>query len=192
MAASGKETEIKLRAGSAVEAQQRIEAAGFVVARPRLFETNQLLDTPAGLLKSRGEVLRIRQCGGENILTYKGPAERGRHKSREEIETQAGDAAALLTVLARLGFAPTYRYEKFRTEFAHPGEHGVVTVDETPIGVFVEVEGHSDWIDKTASALGYSEKDYIIESYASLFRIYCVDNDLEVGTGMIYGKHLSV
>ena len=191
MASSGREIEIKLRAASAAEARERIEAAGFVEARPRVFETNQLLDTPAGLLRSRGEVLRIRQSGGQTILTYKGPAERGRHKSREEVETQVGDAAALLTILAKLEFEPTYRYEKFRTEFARPGEHGVVTVDETPIGAFLEVEGHSDWIDKAASALGYFEKDYIIESYATLYRIYCADNGHEVGAGMIYGEHLS-
>ena len=191
MAASGRETEIKLRLASPAEARERIAAAGFVESSPRVFETNQLLDTPAGLLRSRGQVLRIRQTGGQTILTYKGPAERGRHKSREEIETHAGDATAILTILGRLGFEPTYRYEKFRTEFVRPGEHGVVTVDETPIGAFIEVEGHSDWIDKTASALGYSENDYVIESYATLFRIYCLENGLEVGAGMIYGEHPS-
>ena len=191
MAASGRETEIKLRAASAAEARAGIEAAGFVEARARVFETNQLLDTPAGLLRSQGEVLRLRQCGGQTILTYKGPATRDRHKSREEIETPIAYAEALLTILARLGYEPTYRYEKFRTEFARPGEHGVVQVDETPIGTFVEVEGESEWIDRTAKQLGYSEKDYIVDSYATLFRRYCMDNCLEIGAGMIYGEHPS-
>ena len=191
MAASGRETEIKLRAASAAEARAGIEAAGFVEARARAFETNQLLDTPAGSLRSRGEVLRLRQCGGQTILTYKGPATRDRHKSREEIETHAGDAAALLAILARLGFEPTYRYEKFRTEFARPGEHGVAQVDETPIGAFIEVEGESEWIDRTAAQLGYSEADYIVDSYATLFRRYCIDNSIEAGAGMIYGERPS-
>ncbi len=191
MAASGTETEIKLRAASAAEARAGIEAAGFVEARARVFESNQLLDTPAGLLRSQGEVLRLRQCGGQPILTYKGPATRDRHKSREEIETPVDDAEALLTILARLGYEPAYRYEKFRTEVARPGEHGVAQVDETPIGTFIEVEGESEWIDRTAKQLGYSETDYIVDSYATLFRRYCMDNSLEIGAGMIYGEHPS-
>ena len=128
MAASGRETEIKLRVESAPEAAGRLAAAGFACSKPRVFEVNLLLDTPDARVRGRGEVLRVRECGGETILTYKGPASRERHKSREEIETHVGEAGAILTVMARLGYEPTYRYEKFRTEFARPGEPGVATV----------------------------------------------------------------
>jgi adenylate cyclase, class 2 len=138
--------------------------------------------------------LRVRERGGETILTYKGPVERDRHKSREELETEAGEAAALLAILAKLGFAPTYRYEKFRTEFARAQDeqHSVATVDETPIGVFCELEGPGDWIDSMASTLGFSEKDYINDSYSQLFRTYCREAGVPVGDGMVFqGEGLS-
>ncbi len=186
MAASGIETEIKLRADSAEHARQRIEAAGFEVIRPRVFEANLLLDDATGLLYARGEALRVRERGGETILTYKGPVERDRHKSREEIETHAADATALLAILARLGFTPGYRYEKFRTEFARPGESGVATIDETPIGTFIELEGDGDWIDAAAARLGFSEKDFMNDSYSALFRKYCQERQIEIGAGMIF------
>ena len=179
---SGKEIEIKLRAASVDDARQRIDAAGFEVSRARVFETNLLLDTEAGLLRTRGEALRVRERGGETILTYKGPVELGRHKSREELETAAGDANVILAILARLGFQAAYRYEKFRTEFTRRGEPGVVTLDETPIGVFIEIEGAGDWIDIVAGQLGFTEKDYINDSYLALFRRHCA----ETGAGMSF------
>jgi adenylate cyclase, class 2 len=190
VAIAGKEVEIKLRASSPEEAAARLHAAGFVLIRPRLFETNLLLDAGAGVLRSRGEALRVRECGGETILTYKGPSTVERHKSREEIETHADSAAALLSILSRLGFEPTYRYEKFRTEFARPGEPGIATVDETPIGVFMELEGDPDWIDRAADILGFSKTDFIIDSYAALFRRYCDEQSIALGAGMIYGDDL--
>jgi adenylate cyclase, class 2 len=189
--ASGTETEIKIRVASPGEARQRIEGAGFQVIRPRVFEVNLLLDTAGGALQAGGEALRVRERGGETILTYKGPVARDRHKSREEIETHAGEAAPLLAILARLGFQPTYRYEKFRTELARPGQTGVATVDETPIGNYIELEWDGDWIDATAALLGFSETDYINDSYSVIFRRYCQANKIEIGAGMIFGEHPS-
>lgn len=184
------ETEIKLRAASAAEATAKLTAAGFAVYRPRVFESNVLLDAADGRLYTRGEALRVRERGGETILTYKGPVQRDRHKSREEIETGAGEAAPLLAILDRLGFRPTYRYEKYRTEYARPGEDGIATVDETPLGCFLELEGEGDWIDRTAAILGYGENDYLTDSYSAIYRRYCQENGMEMGAGMIFGESL--
>ncbi|HPQ17134.1 MAG TPA: class IV adenylate cyclase, partial [Bryobacteraceae bacterium] len=119
-------------------------------------------------LRKTGQVLRVRQCGRRVLLTYKGPATRGRHKSREELETEAGDAQAIAAILSRLGFQPVFRYEKYRTEYAGK-KGGVATLDETPIGVFLELEGAPDWIDRTAARLGFTPADYITASYARLY-----------------------
>lgn len=161
------ETEIKLRIASANVARRRLAAAGFVVVRRRHFETNVTLDAGEGDLRARGELLRIRQAAGQTIVTYKGPSRPGKHKSREELEfTALGDAAALF---ARLGFTPRFRYEKYRTELARPGERGLAVLDETPIGVFLELEGTPAWIDRTARRLGFAEPDYILASYGALW-----------------------
>ena len=55
-------------------------------------------------------------------------------------------------ILRGLGYSPSFRYEKFRAEWA--GGKGQVVVDETPIGNFCEIEGPSRWIDATAKKLG--------------------------------------
>jgi adenylate cyclase class IV len=43
-------------------------------------------------------------------------------------------------------------------------------VDRTPIGDFIEIEGARERIDEIARLLGFKKKDYIIDSYHSLFR----------------------
>jgi adenylate cyclase class 2 len=113
------------------------------------------------------------------ILTFKGPAELGKHKSREELETGFEDPTIVARILERLGYQRAFRYEKYRTEFQRNGENGVVTLDETPIGWFVELEGTPDWIDRTAVALRWSEADYLTASYGSLYLQYCKDSNLQ-------------
>ena len=88
-------------------------------------------------------------------------------KAREEIETEAASADALLAICAALGFAPAFRYEKYREEFALPG--AVLAVDDTPIGVFVEIEGDEAAIHDLAGRLGFAPSDYITASYRALF-----------------------
>jgi adenylate cyclase class 2 len=173
VAGGGTETEIKLRISDPDAMQARLRDAGFEVTAARVFEGNTIYDTPGGDLKRGGTLLRLRQAGGKAILTVKGPAKPGKHKSREEIETTLGDAAAGALILTRLGFVPVFRYEKYRTEYERRGIPGTVTVDETPIGWFLELEGSPEWIDRTAGDLGFAEKDYIILSYGALYMDYC-------------------
>jgi adenylate cyclase class 2 len=70
-------------------------------------------------------------------------------------------------ILRALGFAPTFRYEKYRAEWSDGTGH--VVLDETPIGSFGEIEGPPRWIDRTARALGIARRDYITETYAPMF-----------------------
>jgi adenylate cyclase class 2 len=63
-----------------------------------------------------------------------------------------------------------FRYEKYREEFAH--EDVIVAIDETPVGVFVEIEGGEQGIANMAEALGRTPADYILDSYRGLFLKY--------------------
>ncbi len=170
------ETEIKLRyEGTARSARAMIERRGYKMIEPRTLEADQLFDR-AGELKNSDQLLRLRRAGrtGKKLstITYKGPGERSRHKSREEIEFDVSDPEALTLVLHRLGYHPAFRYEKYRTKFSRSSDKGIITIDETPMGIFLEIEGAPDWIDKTAARLGYSPQHYLTRSYASLYRQY--------------------
>jgi adenylate cyclase class 2 len=175
------ETEIKLNAGTAGSARGLLRRAGFRVSRRRVFEDNVIFDTPSGRLRKAGTLLRLRRTAGEFLLTYKGRAANGKHKSREEWEATVGDWDAMAAIAERLGFRPAFRYQKYRTEYRLPGGAGVATLDETPIGVFFELEGSPAWIDRTASRLGFRESDYITASYGTLYFEWCKKRRVKPG-----------
>jgi predicted adenylyl cyclase CyaB len=164
-----REIEIKLRVPDAAHARRKIRQAGFRISPPRVFESNLIYDTPELALRRTGTLLRIRKAGRIFKLTYKGPDAGRRHKSREELEIEISNGKLLMAILERLGFAQVFRYEKFRTEFEQPGARGTVTLDETPIGFFLELEGAPRWIDRTARLLGFAANDYILASYGGLY-----------------------
>jgi adenylate cyclase class 2 len=95
-----------------------------------------------------------------------------------ELETGVSAAGALRLILSELGYEVKFRYEKFRACYARPGEPGHATVDETPIGSFIELEGPPEWIDSTAALLGFGPSAYIRESYGALYRAWCEQNGI--------------
>jgi len=182
---SNHETEIKLRVDAAAAGRRRLLGAGFRLLKRRIRELNIVFDTPGLGLRQRSSLLRVRRVGKETILTFKGPPLPGPHKSREELETSIGDPRIFEMVLERLGYEPVWRYEKCRTEYRLGA--GVATLDETPIGIFFELEGPPDWIDRTAKRLGFSPADYIKASYGGLYLEWCKQNGLEPGD-MVFPK----
>lgn len=164
---SSKEIEIKFRIDNARDLNRRLQKSGFRLITPRTHEINTLYDLPNKSLRRRGELLRLRKYGSEWVLTHKAKGKVGRHKTRVETETKLEDGAKMDAILRALGFAPTFRYEKFRAEWSDGKGH--VVVDQTPIGEFGEIEGPSRWIDRTAKLLQILPSDYITATYTELF-----------------------
>jgi adenylate cyclase, class 2 len=173
------ETEIKLRVGNAAEVQKKLQAAGYQISRAREFEANTIYDTADSRLFHSGMLLRLRESGGRSILTWKGQVSPGPHKSRPERETTVGSARIFGSILGQLGFKPVFRYEKFRTEWKGANPEAAVTFDETPIGIFIELEGPAGWIDETARILGFDDSEYVTESYGTLYQRWCESNGVQ-------------
>jgi adenylate cyclase, class 2 len=181
------EVEIKLAVASVRAARSLLRDKGFHVIKPRVFEANDVFDTLDLGLRNSQSLLRIRTVKRQTLLTYKGPPQSGgKHKSREELEIHADNAHTLATILERLGFQRAFRYEKYRTEFRR-GRTGVVTLDETPVGCFLELEGPPEWIDRTARLLGFRETDYITLSYGRLYLDWCAEKGCEPGNMVFNG-----
>jgi adenylate cyclase class 2 len=165
----GREVEIKLRLPDAETGRELLGRAGFSVSTPRFFESNVLYDTAGQDLRGQGKMLRVRQVADVSTLTFKGPDESDTHKVREEIELIISDGSRFATILGRIGLTPSFRYEKYRTEYSASSGAGHALLDETPIGVFLELEGPAEWIDQTASQLGFQTGDYVLANYGQLF-----------------------
>ena len=167
MSATPLEREIKLRFSSAKEARAAVLSAGCTPLLGRRMQEDALLDTDDEQLRRRRCVLRVRVENGKSRVTFKGPVQPSVIKVREEQETLIGDGEVLLRIFQELGLHIWFRYEKYREEFSH--EDVIVAIDETPVGVFVEIEGSEPGIESMAAALGRSREDYILDSYRSLF-----------------------
>jgi adenylate cyclase class 2 len=161
------EREVKLRFGSVDEARAAVIAAGAAPLRCRRLQEDALLDDARESLRNRRCVLRVRVESGRSLLTFKGPVQPSPVKVREEIETVVGDGETMLHCLEQLGFGVWFRYQKYREEYALSDV--IVAIDETPIGVFVEVEGDEHGILEATLALGRRQDEYVLDSYRSLF-----------------------
>ncbi len=161
------EREIKLRFESVEVARAAIEAAGATPRLGRRLQEDALLDDEAETLRRRGCALRIRSENGKSRITFKGPIQPSSMKLRDEYETVVGDGALLLRIFEELGYHVWFRYEKYREEYSH--DDVIVAIDETPVGVFVEIEGSEQGITVMAEGLGRRPGDYVLDSYRGLF-----------------------
>ena len=102
----------------------------------------------------------------------------------------AGDAAGLVVTIADHGpgidaaLRPRVFEPYFTTKADGTGlglalvrqtmdaHRATITVDETPIGNFLELEGPKSLIDEMAGKLGYKASDYIVKSYLALHQEY--------------------
>ena len=161
------EREIKLRFATADDARERVLSTGAQPFRPRRRQVDTLFDTDDQTLAQRQSALRVRVEDGQGLLTFKGPVQPGIMKMRDELETPIGDPGVLVGILEALGFRAGFKYEKFREEFRSADT--ILAVDETPVGVFVEIEGDEESVHNLARLMGRSPADYITDSYRALF-----------------------
>lgn len=180
-----REIEVKLRIAVLPALVRELKRLG-AAAHGRVLEQNTLYDTPGSDFRIRGRLLRLRTetpapsrilPGGakQAILTSKAPVpesgRRSRYKEKLEREVAVGSPARWLAALRAIGFRPSFRYEKYRTTFRLPGLH--LELDETPVGIFLELEGSPRAIDRVARALGYAPREYINGTYWDLYAADC-------------------
>ncbi len=179
------EREVKLRFDSAEAAREAVLAAGATPLLGRRLQEDALLDTadehaaPSARARSASAWRTARAASPS-----RGPCSRSPMKLRDELETIVGDGVLLLRIFEELGFQVWFRYEKYREEFAH--EDVIVAIDETPVGVFVEIEGSEHGITAMAAALGRRPADYILDSYRGLFLKHRDELGL-TGADMVFG-----
>ncbi len=174
------EIELKFPISDLETLQTRLPQLGFHLVTPRTYEHNTLFDTPTRELRGRREVLRVRQYGGLCTVTHKrlpyqqDPIDITRYKVRIETETIVAEGAAIAAIFHQLGYDPVFVYEKYRTEWSQPigpnsDDFAHLVIDETPIGTYAELEGPTEWIDRTLADLNIHHAVCLTDSYGKLF-----------------------
>jgi adenylate cyclase class IV len=192
---TNREIEVKLRISNVEDALRNLRNIGARF-ESRVLERNTLFDTPDSALRNSGRLLRIRietiaprnpkapldpprtSAVSRTVLTAKAPsptksATAPRYKERGERELVVRNPVRWRQVFAALGLRPSFRYEKFRTTLRIPRLDLVLDLDETPAGVFLELEGAPRAIDQAARALGFSPSDYYRGTYWDVYAADC-------------------
>jgi adenylate cyclase class 2 len=121
------------------------------------------------------EALRVRHENGRAYVTYKGPKLDAETKTREEHETEVGDAETAVAVFESLGFDEFGRVSKQRSVYELDGK--TVVLDEVDgLGSFVEVEVEAENSTEEATQdvfgtvedLGLEPEASVRESYLEL------------------------
>jgi adenylate cyclase, class 2 len=184
------EIEIKLRVSNLEDILVKLRRFA-TASHGRVLEQNTLFDTPDAAFRRSGRLIRVRQetpAAAPNqregrrraVLTAKAPPniaragkpkEHSRYKERAESELPLREPEKFIKSLHSLGLRPSFRYEKFRTSFARGPLH--LDLDETPVGLILELEGPPHAIDKAAKALGFTPADYLRATYWDLYAADC-------------------
>jgi adenylate cyclase class 2 len=168
------ETEVKIKIENIEQIKQKIIEIRAELFKKRAFQRDIAFDTK-GKLKKNGECLRIRD---NSIFTYKGPKQKGsKMKIREEIEIMVDNGNYLTEILAKLGYYPTQRKEKYRESYIF--HLTKICLDETPMGSFLEIEGSKESVLDVAKRLGFTEKSFINKAYGELWEEYAKKNKIK-------------
>ena len=120
-----------------------------------------------GEMDERGATLRLRKIGDFTVLTYKEKVKSDEGtKQKIEYETHVADVEAMEQIIERLGYRLTAVYEK-RRKYWKLNDVEVV-LDELPFGLFMEIEGTIESIDKAEKKLGLKEAEREPRGYPRL------------------------
>ena len=160
------ETEKKYRLGTKRldEITQKLVELGAEFEK-EVFEVNY--QHRGGEMDERGATLRLRKIGDFTMLTYKEKVRNDNGaKQKIEFETHVSDVDAAENIIERLGYRLTAVYEK-RRKYWRLGDVEVV-LDELPFGLYMEIEGTEEAIEKAVKKLGLKEIEYEPRGYPRL------------------------
>lgn len=177
-AVNGREIEVKIKIDSIEDIKKKLKTLGGK-EKERVFEDAEYFDFDDGRIKKNDQVIRLRN----GVLAYKGPARSSNMMDREEIEVKV-DEKKMKEIFLKIGLKPKKVIQKYRTRFLFDNRKGEVTVDETPIGNYIEIEGTEKFILDMTKKLGYTSKDHIVKTYGYLAKEFYKAKGIKSDGGM--------
>lgn len=181
MSSAATERELKFANADHGELRERLLALEAENQGSPALEDNWVLERADQPL-AEGHLLRLRVDRRGALLTLKGPYTfEGRVKVRDETTIGVSDVDQALALLAKLGFEPANRYQKYREEWRLGSV--VIALEHTPIGDFVEFEGEG--CERVAKRCGLDPSVAERRNYLRLYRDYLADHP-EASPDMVF------
>ena len=165
------EIEVKFLLKDYAALMQKVAHLHLPCSQERIHEFNLRYDLADGSLVAQKQVLRLRK-DTQARLTFKGPGVMQEDVLlRKEVEVVVSDFDTTKRLLEALGYQVVMMYEKFRANYLL--DSLVMSVDETPLGLFVELEGESPaQVRQAAQTLGFNWDARINLSYSTLLNLF--------------------
>jgi adenylate cyclase class 2 len=162
------EIEVKFYLNDLTAIKNRLKVLHANCIQPRTHEYNLRFDDKNETLSRDFRLLRLRKDAKVH-LTYKGPSITSEGViRRQEIEFTLSDFDTARRLLTALDYQVIFIYEKYRTSYSLADS--IVTLDEMPLGPFVEIEGKDQpSIQFVAQKLDLNWENRILVDYLTLF-----------------------
>jgi adenylate cyclase, class 2 len=163
------EKEIKLKVKNFPKLISYLEKHGAIFLNKSKQKTVRF-EKPNGELRKKGFFLRVRS-GEKNIITLKEKIKSNKKvKVRKETEFEIKDVDKMTYILQKLGFNYLCIMEKFRINLKY--KDAILSIDEIPFGIYLEIEGTEKQIDTISQELGYKPEERILLTYWELLKEY--------------------
>ena len=160
-----KEIEVRFLIKDLLKFIESLNRVGAICTHRRYLEINELFDTAKKDLSKNFETLRLRSDWAQKI-TYKRALT---FNIRNEIEFEVSDINKARELISALGYERYLLFEKYRTIYVWQGAQ--ITIDETPIGLFIEIEDKSlDLLEEKTEFLWLNWDDQVRKSYFECFQ----------------------
>lgn len=164
------EREIKFYIKDLPALAERLRICGADLTRERTLERNMLLDTTDRRLQNAGRLLRLRQDDRARVTFKENTQVENGIRARTEIEFTVDNFAVARKLFEALGYHAVVIYEKYRHVYRLGDVE--VTLDELPLGDFVEIEAPTNaMIEGVSQMLGLDWSKGIAINYMGLFAI---------------------
>ncbi len=147
--------------------EEKLINSGFEAETSFQKELNIFYDRN-GELKEKGLALRLRYFSNMVSLTLKGKSLKKKIKERKEYEVSVSSFENMDLILKSVGLKPFFKYEKMRKLFRNKN-NVLVTLDKTPFGNFMEIEGNVKSIKIIMDEMEISQNDIEEKNYLQLF-----------------------
>ena len=179
------EKEIKVKVANYKDLLERLLRDGAFILNKSKEKTFRLY-TPNMDLEKRGVFLRVRS-GSKNTITMKEKIGEDKNvRSRKETEFEINDVDKMAYIFEKLGFTYIRIMEKYRVNLQYKG--AVLSLDEMPFGMFLEIEGTEEQIETITTELGYSANDKVLGTYWDVFEEYQKENNL-TGENIVFPEN---
>jgi len=120
------------------------------------------------------------------VFTVKVKKEKkSRYFERDEYETEISNYKAVIDILKKFGFTNIHTFDKVREIWILPGSNLEILIDTLPFGIFIELEGEKENIEKTIERLELKGKR-ITRAYLGVYEDYCKENNLKIEKDILF------